>query len=416
MSTGLHLKKDYLIIEKEEQAGGLCTTEERDGFLFDRTGHWLHVVRPDTTKLVKRITSGGMERISRKSNIFSRGRYTLYPYQSNTYGLPLEVVKENIRGFIEARYGARPDTPPSTFNDYILRHFGRGIARNFMVPYNRKLWTLHPRYMSSHWCDTYVPKPGLDEILDGALTEPANDVGYNSFFFYPKGGGIGTMTDGFIRRIENRLMLGKEPASLDLSKKLLTLTSGESIHYRNLVSTIPLPSLVKLLVEAPPELKKAAGYFRWASVIYLNVALKSPVQVDTHWTYFPEKEYPFYRAGSPSNAAPWTAPPGRGSLYVEISSREGFDMERMRVDVLAALSRCGLVRSRKDVLFSYFGNIRYGYVIFDLKYERSLSEVTRYFRRRKVHLGGRYGLWTYNGMRSAIEDGMEIAGRIKGTE
>ena len=32
-----------------------------------------------------------------------------------------------------------------TFEDWIYKNFGSGIAKHFMISYNEKLWTVHPK-------------------------------------------------------------------------------------------------------------------------------------------------------------------------------------------------------------------------------------------------------------------------------
>ena len=43
--------------------------------------------------------------IERNSWIYSKNVFTRYPFQNNTYGLPEDVIKEIIIGFVEAKYG-----------------------------------------------------------------------------------------------------------------------------------------------------------------------------------------------------------------------------------------------------------------------------------------------------------------------
>ena len=44
LSCAYHLKKDYLLVEKESEPGGIVRTRIRHkGFLCDGTGHWLHL-------------------------------------------------------------------------------------------------------------------------------------------------------------------------------------------------------------------------------------------------------------------------------------------------------------------------------------------------------------------------------------
>ena len=44
MSTAMHLgDREHLVLEASTQPGGLCRTRDVNGFLFDYTGHLLHL-------------------------------------------------------------------------------------------------------------------------------------------------------------------------------------------------------------------------------------------------------------------------------------------------------------------------------------------------------------------------------------
>ena len=138
ISTALHLCRPWVLFEKEAQLGGLVVTRERDGYFFDRTGHWLHLRDDGMKHLVAETLPGQMAEVERRARIFSYGATTPYPFQANLYGLPPDVVKECLLGVIEAKYG--PGGPePKNFEEYCLRHFGKGIAKHFMIPYNERL-------------------------------------------------------------------------------------------------------------------------------------------------------------------------------------------------------------------------------------------------------------------------------------
>src|SRR3990170_3724192 len=81
LSAAYHLEKkgfhDYLIFEKEEQPGGLCRSTYQDGFIFDYTGHLLHISDPYFHQFLEEII--GFEQlisINRKSYIFFHGTIT----------------------------------------------------------------------------------------------------------------------------------------------------------------------------------------------------------------------------------------------------------------------------------------------------------------------------------------------------
>ena len=38
-----------------------------------------------------------------------------------------------------------------------------------MIPYNTKLWGVHPREITSEWCSRFVPLPKLEDVVKGAV-------------------------------------------------------------------------------------------------------------------------------------------------------------------------------------------------------------------------------------------------------
>ena len=171
LSTAWHLHeagyRDYYLYEKESRLGGLTRSESLNGFTFDYTGHLLHFRNPYVKDLVHRLLGDNLHYLERNSWIFSNQVYTHYPFQTNIYGLPPEVMKECIQGFVEAKYEGKTGQPggksasQDTFEDWIYSNFGWGIAKHFMVPYNEKIWTISPREMTCDWMGRFVPNTSL---------------------------------------------------------------------------------------------------------------------------------------------------------------------------------------------------------------------------------------------------------------
>ena len=88
ISTAAHLRAPWLLFEREERLGGHARTDERDGYRFDKTGHWLHLRDPAIKQMVDELLPGQMVPIARRARIFSHGVLTRYPYQANLHGLP----------------------------------------------------------------------------------------------------------------------------------------------------------------------------------------------------------------------------------------------------------------------------------------------------------------------------------------
>src|SRR4029079_3294350 len=248
ISTAAHLRAPWLLFEREERLGGHARTDERDGYRFDKTGHWLHLRDPAVKNLVDELLPGQMVPIARRARIFSHGVLTRYPYQANLHGLPPEVIKECLLGVIEAKLGhAQQETPgpaPQNFEEYCLRHFGGGIWKHFMIPYNEKIWGVHPREITAAWCSRFVPLPNLDQVIAGAVGAGPPEMGYNQSFLYPKSGGIETFTRALLTRVAaDRVHTRSSPDAIDWRRREITV-GGERFRYPALVATLPLPALL----------------------------------------------------------------------------------------------------------------------------------------------------------------------------
>ena len=102
------------------------------------------------TRLIKDILLKDNLHIQRRSSwIYSKGVFTFYPFQANTYGLPVEVVEECILGLIKATYEKDPQMTDN-FEDWTIATFGEGIAEHFMLPFNRKCWAIDLKKMSEN--------------------------------------------------------------------------------------------------------------------------------------------------------------------------------------------------------------------------------------------------------------------------
>lgn len=407
ISTALHLGAagvPWRLYEKRDRLGGHARTDVRDGFHFDKTGHWLHLRDPGVKALVAEAMPGQLVEVARRSRIFSNGVLTRYPFQANLHGLPPEVIKECLLGYLK-----RPtELAPQNFEEFCWKHFGRGISEHFMVPYNQKLWGVHPREITSEWCQRFVPIPKLEEVVAGAVGAAPPELGYNVGFLYPKQGGIETLTRALAARLRGgTASVGVAPERVDPAARTVTV-GGEAQPYRALVATLPLPELLRITDGLPPEVERAAGRLRCTSVRYLNVALRRTPPVDFHWIYVPETRFPFYRVGVYTNAAPGSAPPGRGSLYVELSDR-GARHDAVLPDVLAGLAAAGVLAGPEDVLFSELREIEYAYVVFDHDYYAATRTIFPWLEERGILPRGRYGAWTYNGMEDCIIAGREVA-------
>jgi protoporphyrinogen oxidase len=391
--------------ERESVAGGHAVTIEEQGFRFDRTGHLLHLRDPAIQQLAfELLPASQYRRIARKSAVFSHGVYTRYPFQANTFGLPPEVAYECVAGFLAAHFAAeKPE--PKDFEAYCLLHFGAGISKHFMLPYNARLWGVPPREITSEWCERFVPRPKLEDVLRGALGAHPPELGYNTSFLYPERG-IGSFSQALAARTP--IELGRAPRRVDLAARRLVF-DDEELPFDVLLSTIPLPSLLPLLSHLPAEVAEAAARLRSTHLYYLDLGIGRELESPYHWIYVPEPRYPFYRVGQYTRFSEKLAPPGKSSLYVELVERRPPDPEQALAGVVEGLIELGLLRSARDIELWRLRRIEHAYVIYDHHHRPALDVIEPFLKDQRIISTGRYGGWNYSSMEDALLMGRSAA-------
>lgn len=417
IAAALELGSGYRLLEREARPGGLCRTDVRDGFRFDATGHWLHLRDPGIRALAEELLPGGWLTVERRAAIWSHGVFTRYPYQVNTHGLPAAVVAENLLGIVAARVDragrAGAEEEPRDFAAFVLRELGEGFARNFMFPYNEKLWTVRPEELSTRWMGRFVPRPDLAAVIRGALGLEGDAAGYNATFLYPREGGIEAFVRALAARLPRPPECGVRPVAIDASARVARLSTGEEARYRAVVSTAPLPETLALVGGAPARVREAASLLRAATVTYVNVAARDVGGPPWHWVYLPERRLLPYRVGSASAAVPSLAPPGHRSFYVEMSGREPVPAAVAERAARETLLELGMIRSPEDVLFTEVRVLPQAYVIADHAWEAARAEVRGWLEERGVLVAGRSGNWEYSSMEDAILSGRRTAARMR---
>ena len=423
LSTLWHLQKagydNSFLFEKESRVGGMARSEVVAGFTFDYTGHLLHFSQPECRQFVSELLGDNLHFLSRESWIFSKGVYTRYPFQTNLHGLPPKVIEECISGYVAA---TQPDSSPPAqlgnpaaypnFQAWIDRTLGAGIARHFMVPYNEKLWTVPLHELTCEWMGRFVPTTSLEQILGGARGEDRRISGYNAQFGYPLKGGIEALPRALSRGLKH-VQPGYEAVEIDPKDKLVMFSNGGSIQFEVLVSTLPLPQLIRSIKDAPAPVREAAARLRFTSVYNVNLGVRHK-PVDKHWIYVPEPDFIFYRVGFSHNFSPHQAPEGCSSIYAEVaySPWSPLDKSQAAVRVKADLIKAGILKQREEILAECCLDIPCAYVIHDHAYRQSVDQIREYLRALGVWSIGRYGAWEYSGMDEAIWQGRLVADKI----
>ena len=453
LSAAYHLGKDTLLLEKNATVGGWCRSIQQQGFTFDHAGHIMFSNDPYVLELYRILLGPNLHWQNREAWVYSKQVYTRYPFQGALYGLPPAVIKECIMGAMEARFGPASiaaessETPAQAcaagkqaedccadgsvdigdaasmpaarkvsenFEEFIYRVWGAGIARHFAIPYNKKLWTVPLTEMETSWLGGRVPLPNMDEIVEGALEPVGKPMGPNARFGYPLEGGFQALMSGFLPHIKGTLELNADVVQLVLDQHVVALADGRRFRYQQLISTMPLPELIKLIgTQAPDEVRAAAQGLRHVSIRCVNLGIGRPDLTDKHWIYYPEDTI-FHRIFVQGNTSPHNNPAGGFGLTCEISYAplKPLPDTDLIARCMADCIRVGLLRPDDELIAANQVDMPYAYVIYDQARKKNVAIIKSWLASHDIALAGRYSEWEYYNSDHAFIAGKKAADAI----
>jgi protoporphyrinogen oxidase len=408
LSAGYHLAEPFEIFEANHEIGGVAGSISIHGFIFDHAIHVLYTKDPYASHLIRSLLGDNFVEHRRSAWIYSSKYYTPYPYQTNMFGLPAPIIRENLRGLYRSQ--VLPKYPIRNFEEWVLTTFGEGIARNFMLPFNRKLWATDLTQMGFQWIADRVPQPDISQIIAGALRPSEEPFGPNATFWYPRTDGTAALPKSFVPYLPP-IRTAMPCMRIDLRHRKAFFQNGESFLFERAISTIPLPVLIRLLDGVPTHISRLASQLKANRVWTINLGIARENISRMHWIYFPEPQYTFHRISFPMNFSETLVPKGTSSIMVEISESATKPIEhRGLVDrTIAQLQKIGILRKSDTVICSHVTRIDPAYIVYSLDHEERVQTIQEYLLSQGIISCGRFGEWQYLNMDQAILSGKRAA-------
>jgi protoporphyrinogen oxidase/glycosyltransferase involved in cell wall biosynthesis len=445
LSAAYHSAADTVLLERNASVGGWCRSIQDQGFTFDYAGHIMFSNDPYVLKLYDILLGDNQHWQMREAWVYSKQVYTRYPFQGALYGLPPAVIKECIVGAIESRYGLTTNTAQcaskdvedccadgttdvahsgagsaeaqtENFEDFIYRVWGAGIAKHFAIPYNKKIWTVPLKDMETSWLGGRVPLPDLGQIIEGALEPVAKPMGPNARFGYPRKGGFQALMNGFLPHIRGKVELNANVVQVLPLEHTVVLADGRRMPYDQLISTMPLPELVRLSGNnVPPEVREAAQGLRHVSIRNVNIGVNRANITDKHWIYYPEDSI-FHRIFVQGNASPECNAPGGFGFTCEISYSPWkplpVDGDELIARCIADCIKVGFIREDDEVVTANLTDMPYAYVVYDHARAANVATVRAWMEQHDIVLAGRYSEWEYYNSDHAFLAGKKAAEKV----
>jgi protoporphyrinogen oxidase len=398
-------ESDFLILDKNDYVGGLAASfKDNAGFTWDIGGHvqFSHYKYFDDV-MDRALGVDGWLHHQRESWVWIKDRFVPYPFQNNIRYLPPESAWKCLKGVIEITKNPKKDLPKN-FHEWILAVFGDGIADEFMLPYNFKVWAYPPSEMSYQWIGERVSVIDLNRIAENIVLQKDDlSWGPNNLFRFPKFGGTGAIWSSVGKIIgSNKIRLSSQVARIDPNKKIVVLNNGEQIEFEHLLSTIPINLLFQSIDGASKEICNQANQFRYSSSNIVGIGLlgKPKAELSTKcWMYFPEANCPFYRVTLFSKYSPNNVPDinTQFSLMTETSESnvKPVNHDKLIEDTINGLIATKLIESKEQVISTWTYRAEHGYPTPFLQRDALLTKLNSELNQLKIYSRGRFGGWKY---------------------
>ncbi len=418
----LNKKFKWMLIDQSEQAGGAAVSHTDElGFTWDVGSHVIYSRYKYFDNVLNKTMGDNLLSIERKGWVWMKNRFIPYPLQNNLQLLPPNYVIDCISNYI-----AKNNTEIESYNnfeDYVKKNYGQLLAEEFFLPYIYKMFAYPAEDLTADWVNLAsgskyknVSQIDIPLLLDNILRKKDSPGWENGNHFpYPKIGGSGKIWESICKQLpDQNMILGDELKDLDVDRKVAIFSSGRCVKYDFIISTIPLPEILKLCdySEAPSLLCTRAH------VVGFGFRGDKPsVFSDKMWVYDATENSPYFRLSFPHNYSNHNVPDDgeHWSVLCEVSESDKKIVKRdkLKEDVLSSLERDFSI-DRDKLVSTFYKSTNYAYAVPSHGRDEQLKQCDEWLTKRGVFSRGRFGNWKYEcgNQDSSFMQGVEAVDKI----
>lgn len=284
---------DFLVLEREKNAGGLCRSVEVDGSPFDiGGGHFLDVRHPKVNDFLFSYMPKDEWNLFKRDSRIEMGEYTIsHPFEANIWQLPLERQVEYLESIAKA--GCNNDSPmPERFIEWIQWKLGEKIATDYMLPYNRKMFADELNDLGTYWLEKLPNVSFADTLLSCLSHKPYGTQPGHAEFYYPKHYGYGEVWNRMAETLGEKIVYEQEVYGIDFDTKEVITADGSKYHATHIITTIPWRTFLDIK-GMPQDILDLLGELKSGSIE--TRYCKDNLNTEAQWLYFPDEKLPYHR-------------------------------------------------------------------------------------------------------------------------
>lgn len=372
---------DFLVLEQEKEAGGLCRSAEVSGSPLDiGGGHFLDVRRPEVNDfLFGFMPEEEWDCYTRDSRIIVNGNEINSPIEANIWQMKLEDQVEYLKTIAIAGCNLGTDMPDK-FVDWIYWKLGSRIAEDYMIPYNQKMFGDNLNELGTYWLNK-LPNVSFDETLTSCLTKKAyGEQPGHAQFFYPKKYGYGEVWLRMAAVLKDKIRYETPAVRLDMNERMVNGEYKADV----IITTVPWTSFAE--ISGMPDEKLSLVKELKSSAVVIDYF---PENLDTEaqWLYYPDPSLSYHRILVRHNFCP-----GSKGYWTETN----------------------LTRKDDNAGYSFRHINEYAYPLNTIGKEENMQEIRSFAESKNIIGLGRWGEWQHYNSDAVVELALALADRLTG--
>src|SRR5215204_2817486 len=394
-----------IVLEAEDQVGGIAKTVEKDGYRFDLGGHRFFTKAKEVDALWHEVMREEFLLRPRMSRIYWNKKFLHYPLQGTDVVRklgPIELARalfSYLWAAVKPKRGAEEN-----FEEWVSNRFGKRLFKLFFKSYTEKVWGVPTSEIRAEWAAQRIKNLSFFRAAWAA-------------FFGNKGDKVTSLIDKF-----HYPRFG--PGQMWEAMKAEVEELGERLRPAAVISSLPLRAMVGLLEdEAGPGVLEAARGVRYRDFISVALVVDGEDLFPDNWIYIHE---PGVRVGRIQNFrswSPWMVPdPSKACVGLEYFCFAGDELWSMPDDELVALGareldQLGLASADK-VERGYPVRVPKAYPMYDVDYADRVAAIRTFLESfSNLQQVGRNGLHRYNNSDHSMLTAMRAVENLtRGTE
>lgn len=379
------------VLERNSFVGGIARTKNIDGVAYHPIGgHCFNSKYPEVLDFV-------FNQVLAKENWYSIKRKAVIRFKNHIIPYPIEYSIKEIFKFdkdlaidiVKDFLAANESTNPKNLEEWFRGKFGNTLSDHYFIPYNNKIWNIHPKEMSYEWVKDKLPIPDKNSFTRNFFEEQCDKMDHHTFF-YPKN----NHQNCFIKALATELNI-----TLNYRVKTIKKTScwviNDNKEYDLIINTLPLNIVPSLIVDCPLPILDSAKRLKYNKV---STMFWESIPNKNTWTYIPDKNSIFHR-------------------YIHIGNFNNPNKNYTITEAIGDLSYQDMeAQGRKDasLISALDYNVSdHAYVVFDENYENCKNNVKSYLKEIGLLTLGRFGEWEYYNMDVCIKKSLEMCELVK---